>query len=271
MERNPAVAGQFYESSPSGLARQVDDYIESGVEKEHAIGLVSPHAGLMYSGSVAGAVYSRIKIPHTFIMIGPNHTGLGSPVSMMSSGTWKMPVGELTIDENLADDLHTYSEALSEIITDDILAHQMEHSLEVQLPFILHFSSDVNIVPITMMSVSLDTCRLMGEALADVIKATDYPVTIIASSDMSHYETDTIARRKDKRAIERIIAMDPEGLYKTVRDEGISMCGVMPVTSMLFAASKMGAKEAVLIKYMTSGEVSGDYDYVVGYAGVMIK
>ncbi|MBI4682880.1 MAG: AmmeMemoRadiSam system protein B [Nitrospirae bacterium] len=267
MIRQPAVAGQFYEASPLRLTRQVDNYIEADIEKEHAIGLVSPHAGLMYSGRVAGSVYSRIKVPRTFILIGPNHTGFGSPVSIMSSGIWQMPTGKLKINEDIAGKLMNYSAE----ITDDILAHQMEHSLEVQLPFILHLSSDVTIVPITMMPVSLDICRVVGEALASVVKDSEDTVTIIASSDMSHYVSDSAARKKDKRAIDRVIALDPEGLYKTVRDQDISMCGVIPVTAMLFAANKLGASEAVLVKYMTSGEVSGDYDYVVGYAGVIVR
>ena len=267
MIRPPAVAGQFYESSPSGLSAQVEDCIETGVEKESATGLISPHAGLMYSGRVAGAVYSRIKIPHTFILIGPNHTGFGSPFSIMSSGEWQIPTGKLKIDDNFAKRLKQHCN----IIKEDSLAHQMEHSIEVQLPFILHFSSDVNIVPITVITASLDTCRLVGEALADVIENLDYTVTIIASSDMTHFETDSAAREKDKKAIDMITAMDPEGLYNTVRDEGISMCGVIPATMMLFAAKKMGAGESTLVKYMTSGEVSGDYNYVVGYAGVIVK
>jgi len=267
MIRKPAVAGQFYESSASRLTRQVNDFLEADAEKTSAIGVVSPHAGLMYSGRVAGAVYSRITIPGTFILIGPNHTGLGQPVSLMSSGVWNMPTGDLKIDAALAGKLKRGSD----IISEDSMAHRMEHSLEVQLPFVLHFSSDVSIVPVTMMPVSLDACRVVGEALADAIKDSDYPVTIIASSDMSHYVSDSEARKKDRKAIDRIIALDPAGLYETVRDEDISMCGVVPVTAMLFAAGKLGASEAVLAKYMTSGETSGDYDYVVGYAGVIVR
>ncbi|MBI5408798.1 MAG: AmmeMemoRadiSam system protein B [Nitrospirae bacterium] len=267
MKRKPAVAGQFYPSSPSQLTEQVRGFINEGAAREAAVGVVSPHAGLMYSGAVAGAVFSRIKFPHTFIIIGPNHTGLGSPVSIMSSGEWQMPNGELTINETLAKSIT----GRSEIIVEDTLAHAMEHSLEVQLPFILYFSSSVKIVPITMMTDSLDVCKMVGESLANVILEAKYPVTIIASSDMSHYVSDSAARAKDKKAIEKIIAMDPEGLYTTVRKEGISMCGVIPVTTMLFAAKQLGAKEASLVKYSTSGDVSGDYDYVVGYAGMIIK
>ncbi len=267
MIRKPAVAGQFYPSSSLKLSEQVNGYIETDAVKESAIGIVSPHAGLIYSGRVAGAVYSRIQFPNTFILVGPNHTGVGKTVSIMSSGSWQMPTGELRIDNNLANKI----KLKARVIEEDSLAHTMEHSLEVQLPFILHFSSLVKIVPITMMTDSLENCRLVGEALAEVIKDTKYPITIVASSDMSHYVSESTARSKDKKAIDRVMAMDPKGLYDTVRKEGVSMCGVIPVTTMLYAAKKLGAKETALVKYMTSGDVSGDYDYVVGYAGMVIK
>jgi AmmeMemoRadiSam system protein B len=265
--REPAVAGQFYEASPSKLASQVDRYIETGASTDHAIGIVSPHAGLMYSGAVAGSVYSRIRMPHTFILLGPNHTGTGAPVSIMPSGQWQLPTGVIRIDKSLAADMMKRTDVLAE----DSLAHLMEHSLEVQLPFVLHFSPSINIVPIVMMTDSLSVCSELGEAIAETISETEYPVTIIASSDMSHYVSDRTARSTDKKAIDRILALDPEGLYQTVRENAITMCGVIPVTTMLFAARKLGARDSRLIKYMTSGEVSGDYDYVVGYAGLIIK
>jgi AmmeMemoRadiSam system protein B len=267
MLRKPAVAGQFYPSSPEKLTEQVRGYVNKDAVKENVIGIVSPHAGLMYSGAAAGAVFSKIKFPHTFILIGPNHTGLGSLVSIMSSGVWQMPTGELEINENIAGKIADKTD----VIVEDTLAHSMEHSLEVQLPFILYYSSDVKIVPIVMMAGSLEVCKSTGEAIADAVKGSKDPVTIVASSDMSHYVTDSMARKKDKKAIDRILALDPEGLYNTVRREGISMCGFMPVTTMLFAALELGAREAELVKYMTSGEVSGDYDYVVGYAGMIVK
>jgi len=267
MLRKPAVAGQFYPSSPSRLSEQVRVYINKDAVKEKAIGIVSPHAGLMYSGAAAGAVFSKITFPRTFVLIGPNHTGFGSPASIMLSGQWEMPTGELAINEELARSIRKKSD----IIEADTMAHSMEHSLEVQLPFILYYSSDVKIVPIVMMSDSLETCRLTGEAIAEAITELKDSVTIVASSDMSHYVTDSVARNKDKKAIDRVLALDPEGLYNTVKKEGISMCGFMPVTTMLFAALKMGAKHAELVKYMTSGEVSGDYNYVVGYAGMIVK
>jgi AmmeMemoRadiSam system protein B len=267
MKREPAVAGQFYPSSALELTGMVSGYTETACEKESSIGVVSPHAGLMYSGGVAGAVFSRIRFPETFILIGPNHTGLGRPVSIMSSGEWYVPTGKVEIDTGIADGLKGHSA----IFEEDVLAHQMEHSLEVQLPFMLYFSSGIKIVPVTMMSVSLDVCRHVGEALAEAVKNAGYPVTIVASSDMSHYVTDSAAREQDRKAIECIMALDPEGLFNTVKDENISMCGAVPVTSMLYAAKKLGAEEASLVKYMTSGEVSGDHDYVVGYAGITVK
>jgi AmmeMemoRadiSam system protein B len=259
MKRKPAVAGQFYPASPSDLSRQVEGFITPDAEKEDAIGIVSPHAGLIYSGRVAGEVYSRVRMPHTVILIGPNHTGIGRPVSIMSSGSWQMPTGELNIDEQIAGRL----KEKSGLIEEDATAHAMEHSLEVQLPFILHFSQEVMIVPIML-------CRQVGEAIAEVINESNYPILIAASSDMSHYETDTIARRKDNMAIEKILDMDPEGLYATVINEHISMCGILPVATMLYAAKKLGAKGAKLVKYTNSGEVSGDFGQVVGYAGVIV-
>ncbi len=267
MIRKPAVAGHFYSGTKAGLSKEVHKYIDPSAAKEKAIGVLSPHAGLMYSGAVAGAVYSRIEFPRTFILIGPNHTGIGKPFSVMMQGEWEIPTGTLKIDEALARKILERSELLEE----DSFAHAMEHSLEVQLPFILHFSSDVKIVPITIMGDSPESCRLIGEAIADAVKDTDYSVTIIASSDMSHYEVDFIARAKDKKAVDRILSLDPKGLYETVKKEDISMCGFIPATIMLYSAKKLGAKEAVLVKYMTSGEVNKDYDQVVGYAGIVVK
>jgi len=266
--RRPAVAGQFYSGSPDELRSHVKSLIgDIPEEKIEAIGLVSPHAGLIYSGKVAGAVFARIKKPETFIIIGPNHTGLGKPVSIMSSGKWEIPTGEIEIDAELS----TKIVKETEIISEDSLAHSMEHSLEVQLPFINYLFTGVKIVPIVMMADSIEVCREVGGAIASTIENTEYPVTIVASSDMSHYVSDSVARRLDQKAIDRIIALDPEGLYRTVRKDGISMCGVIPVTTMLFTALSLGAKRAELIKYMTSAEVSGDFNYVVGYAGVIVS
>ncbi|HDZ62160.1 MAG TPA: AmmeMemoRadiSam system protein B [Nitrospirae bacterium] len=266
MKRTPAVAGQFYSDSSSGLAENVRSYMETSVPREKAVGVLVPHAGLMYSGHVAGAVYSRIEFPRTFILIGPNHTGIGKDVSIMTSGEWEVPTGRLKVDRSLAKNILERSEGIEE----DASAHTMEHSLEVQLPFILHYSSSVQIVPILIKSYSLQACREVGEAAAAAIKDADYPVTIVASSDMSHYVSESVARSKDKEAIDRILALDPPGLYNTVIDNNISMCGFAPATAMLYASLILQARKAVLVKYSTSGEISGDYNHVVGYAGILI-
>lgn len=267
MKRMPAVAGQFYFDSPEMLEAQVERCIEKGLKREKVIAMLSPHAGLMYSGIVAGALYSRIEFPQTFLLIGPNHTGLGKPISIMASGEWEMPGGIVRIDESLSEKILKASNE----IEDDRYAHLREHSLEVQIPFMQFFSKEFKIVPITMMTTDLDDCLELGRAVADAIKATAYPVIIVASSDMTHYESDKEARKKDQNALERVLALDPEGLHRTVLREGISMCGFAPTVAMLKASNILGAKSAVQVKYMTSGDVSGDYHHVVGYAGVLVK
>ncbi len=267
MRRMPAVAGQFYHGTATKLNQQVEQYIDKDLIKEHAIGILSPHAGLVYSGSVAGAVYSTIEFPRTFLLIGPNHTGLGARISLMASGEWEIPTGVFAIDEKLAHRIATNVP----IVSRDTHAHMFEHSLEVQLPFIAYFSTEPKIVPITIMSASIEECRLLGEGIAKSIREVNYPVVIVASSDMSHYVPDDVARQKDRMAIDRVTAFDAEGLYEIVGKESISMCGYLPAVVMLFATKALGAVEARLVKYSTSAEVSGDYDHVVGYAGMIIK
>ncbi len=267
MLRKPAVAGQFYPGIPEGLTEQVSQYIID-TPKEPVIGAVCPHAGLIYSGHVAGAVYSRIQLPDTFVFLGPNHTGLGEKISLMPVGIWEIPTGNFTIDELLA---HRIYKNAPETISQDTRAHMFEHSIEVQLPFIAYFSTNIKIVPIIFMQSSLDECETTGKSIAKAIKGIDYPVTIIASSDMSHYVSDSQAKSLDSLAIEHILSLDPEGLYSTVLSKGISMCGYLPVTTMLYAAIEFGATTSELIKYATSAEVSGDYDHVVGYAGIIVK
>ncbi len=267
MRRSPAVAGQFYHGAADKLTQQVEAYVDKNAKKEKVIGIVSPHAGLIYSGHVAGAVYSAIDFPDTFILIGPNHTGLGTKISLMESGEWEIPTGTLQIDEQIS-----YKLAMNvPIIKKDVQAHMFEHSLEVQLPFITYFSKDVKIVPIVILSATIGECRMLGEGIAKTIKALGYPVVVAASSDMSHYVSDDVARQKDKKAIDRILSLDPEGLYETVTKERISMCGYLPAVTMLFAAKALGARSSRLVKYATSAEVSGDYDHVVGYAGVVLR
>jgi MEMO1 family protein len=267
LKRTPSVAGQFYYGTVPKLTQQVNEYIDIDVKKEKVIGAVCPHAGLMYSGPVAGAVYSAIDFPETFILMGPNHTGLGARISLMESGEWEIPTGTFQIDEKIS---HKIAMNVP-VVTKDAKAHMFEHSLEVQLPFIAYFSQQAKIVPITILSASVDDCKMLGEGIAKAVKTAGYPVVLIASSDMSHYVPDNVARQKDKKAIDKILSLDPEGLYEIVVKERISMCGYLPVTTLLFAAKSLGAQSARLVKYATSGEVSGDYDHVVGYAGIVLR
>lgn len=274
MFRHPAVAGHFYSSSPEGLKKQVQGFIIPNAEKVSALGILAPHAGLIYSGPVAGAVYSRIELPETFVLIGPNHTGLGAPVSIMAHGAWETPLGTVTIDEPLAASIMKHSPRIQE----DSLAHLREHSLEVQLPFIQHFKKAFTIVPIQMLDVRLATCLEVGRAVAEAIsecgmrnaECKSSGVLIVASSDMSHYEPAERAKEKDFKAIHHILNLDPEGLCHTVRDSGITMCGYGPAAAMLAACKALGAVKAELVRYANSGDVSGDYDQVVGYAGIVV-
>ena len=267
MVRAPAVAGQFYEGSAAGLRSQVERCVEPDAPRERVMAVMCPHAGLVYSGAVAGAVYSRIESPDTFVLLGPNHTGMGARLSMMDEGSWEIPTVTVEIDEGLAASIAENFPSVSR----DSLAHRYEHSLEVQLPFIARFAPEARIVPIAVMQSSAEELIGFGEAIARAVKHAGYPVVVVASSDMSHFVPDAVAREKDRRAIDRVLALDPRGLYTTVGEYNISMCGFMPVTIMLSYALAMGAVEAKLIKYATSAEVSGDYDSVVGYAGVIIK
>ncbi len=237
------------------------------MQRRKAIGVVAPHAGLIYSGPVAGAVYSSIELPDTYILVGPNHTGLGAPVSLMAKGAWETPLGTVAIDEPMAALILSKSSRISE----DTLAHLREHSLEVQLPFIQYFKKDFRIVPIQMLDTRLETCLDVGKAIAEAITESAIgSVLIVASSDMSHYERAAAAKEKDYKAIHQMLNLDPQGLFRTIKDYGITMCGYGPAVAMLTAAKTLGATKAELIKYANSGEVSGDYDQVVGYAGIVI-
>jgi len=269
MNRQAAVAGYFYQGSYSALMDQVERFLVPRAKKIKALGIVSPHAGLVYSGSVAGAVYSSIELPGTFILIGPNHTGLGEPVSLMAKGEWETPLGTVRIDEGLAAAILSRSR----LVREDTLAHLKEHSLEVQLPFIQYLKKEFTIVPIQMMDTRLETCLALGNAVAEAVREQTKKtgVLIVASSDMSHYISAEAAKKKDHKAIQRILDLDAQGLYYTVRDEDITMCGYGPAVAMLTACKALGAKKAELIKYTNSGEVSGDYDQVVGYAGIVVS
>lgn len=272
MVRRPCVAGSFYPADPDVLAREVEGYLvppgpfeKSGRMKVRS--LVAPHAGYMYSGHVEGAVYSVVEVPDNVILIGPNHTGIGPAVSVMTSGTWELPSGRSEVNERLAG-LIVES---TPFFTADSTAHLREHSLEVQIPFIQHANPGATIVPITVMDADPEEVRELGAALARVIADYGEDVLVAVSSDMNHYESDAVTREKDKLAIERVLALDPEGLLEVAVTRKVSMCGVLPAAIAITAAKALGATEAELVKYATSGDTSGDYAQVVGYAGIIIK
>lgn len=266
MIRNPAVAGQFYPGTKAGLRREIEKYIVKGAEKIKAIGVVSPHAGYIYSGGVAGATLSSVELAGTCIVMGPNHKGKGRPFSIMTEGVWKLPSGDCEIDEKLAKDILSNSDYLEE----DEAAQRDEHSVEVQVPFLQALKENVKIVPLVLADAELEIYRNIGKTIAESIKKSGNPATIIASSDLTHYEPHEVAKQKDEKAIEAIVSLDEEALIRAIEKYGISMCGYAPVCVMLAASKELGAKKARLVKYQTSGDTTGDYNAVVGYGGIII-
>lgn len=268
--RHPAVAGRFYPGDSDDLRAEARGYLSQASSTNQAplraLGCIAPHAGYMYSGHVAGAVFARIEVPRRCIVLCPNHTGVGRALAIMSEGAWQTPLGDVPLDAELAGALKTRFPALQE----DSAAHRAEHAVEVELPFLLLRQPELTFVPIALGTGQFETLEQLGKALADVIAAQSDPVLIVASSDMNHYESDAVTRVKDHRAIERILTMDPRGLFDVVTQQHISMCGFGPAVAMLTAVRQPGAKSAELVKYATSGDISGDRDMVVGYAGIVV-
>lgn len=268
MIRPPAVAGRFYPSDPRELARQVDDFLHGASGKTRAWGCLVPHAGYMYSGHVAGAVYAALEIPARCILLGPRHYPQGKPLAVLTAGSFSTPLGQAQIDAPLAAELVRACPLLRE----DAVAHAREHSLEVELPFLQRIVGEaLRFTPVVLATDRYRVMEDLGQAVAAVVRSQREPVLIVASSDMNHYESDEITRVKDERAMARVLALDPRGLYDTVRREGITMCGYAATVAMLVAMRGLGAKDARLIRYATSGDVSGDRDQVVGYAGIVIR
>src|SRR5213594_524036 len=238
--RRPAVAGRFYPAEPDKLTRSIREFLEPPQERIHAIGLIVPHAGYMYSGQVAGSVYARVDLPQRNIVLCPNHTGFGTPLSIMRSGAWQTPLGDMQIDQELCENLM----AADPYLTDDVEAHRYEHALEVQLPFMQHVAGpSATFAPITVGTANWQRLEELGRAIGEVLRKIDQTALIIASSDMNHYESDAVTRVKDRKAIDQVLAMDPRGLYDVVRRENISMCGYGPTVAMLVAAKMLGASK----------------------------
>jgi AmmeMemoRadiSam system protein B len=267
MLREPAVAGRFYPADPEILRRDLQSYLSPPSHRAPAIACMVPHAGYMYSGAVAGAVFSKLVIPSRCIILCPNHTGRGHPLSLMKEGGWRTPLGDLKIDRRLAEELLREFPAL----TDDSDAHRFEHAIEVELPFLQVIRSETTFVPIAVGTSQLVLLQELGEALARAIQSDTGDILIIASSDMNHYEDDETTRVKDQKAIKKILGLDAVGLHETVISESISMCGFGPAVAMLTAAKRIGAKRADLVRHTTSADVSGDFGTVVGYAGIIVS
>lgn len=259
MIRQPAVAGQFYPGSSRAIEAELDRVIHPSAAPRHAKAVVVPHAGWMYSGATAGVAYSNVQVPNHVIMLGPNHHGVGSPFALYDAGKWVTPVGEVPIDEPLAAELLDQCDLLAE----DPRAHALEHSLEVQVPMLQRINPAVRIVPILIGSDERYELRELGLAIAGAVQEHGGPVLLLASSDLNHYEDQQTSNRKDKVALEALVAMDEELLWNCCREEEISMCGVAPTYCVLVAAKKLGAKRAEVLDYRTSGDVSGDYGAVV--------
>jgi MEMO1 family protein len=265
--RHAAVAGRFYPKDRNTLLKDVQSYLSPQAAGVPTLGCVTPHAGFVYSGAIAGAVYAQIDLPQRIIVLCPNHTGQGRPLAIMSQGAWETPLGQASIDSPLADAL----KKKCSLLTEDADAHRHEHAIEVELPFFQARRPDFTFVPIALGTAQFDILEKLGEGVADTVQTQSDNILIIASSDMNHYENDAITRVKDHKAIERMLALDARGLFDIVMREEISMCGFGPAVVMLTATKRLGATSAELVKYATSGDVSGDCEMVVGYAGIVVR
>ncbi|MFZ0785136.1 MAG: AmmeMemoRadiSam system protein B [Candidatus Acidiferrales bacterium] len=268
MIRPPAVAGTFYPSDPRELARQIDEFTSAAmpVAKIAARGCLVPHAGYMYSGHVAGEVFASIEIPARCILLGPRHYPRGEAMAILTEGSFATPLGEAQIDSALAREL-AYEYPL---LREDAVAHEREHSLEVEIPFLQRLAGDFRFVPVVLATDRYPAIEQLGRALARVVAAQNDPVLVVASSDLNHYESEAITRAKDELAIARILALDPQGLYDTVRREPITMCGYAATVAMLVAMRELGATRVRLVRHATSADVNGDRERVVGYAGIVV-
>jgi len=264
--RSPKFADdRWYPSTEHTLTQAVSGYLETSSEQA-VIGVVAPHAGYFYSGHVAGAVYGGVTVPDRVVIVGVNHRGIGSAQAIVTQGHWRIPGVEVPIDSEAA----VRIQSLAPDVVHDEEAHSLEHSLEVQVPFLVHRNPNVRIVPLALGRVGLSQCRALGDALAEAIRGLSGQTLLVASTDLNHFESSAIGNAKDHRAIDAIERLDPEGLVNTVQGHSISMCGVMPTATTLFAARSLGAERGKLIRYADSGDVSGDKSSVVGYAGMVL-
>jgi len=267
MIRKPAVAGSFYPANPDVLRKEVSTLLSGGGEKQAATGLIVPHAGYIYSGRIAAAAFKSVKLPQTLVLLGPNHRGVGVAAAVYTSGGWQTPLGVVPIHTELA----TRLIADCDLLQADDRAHQGEHSLEVQLPFLQMLRDDLRIVPISLNQGTLENWLHLGRQLGESLSRYAQEVLLVASSDMNHFAPADVTPRIDRLALDQLEQFDPAGLYQTVRSNRISMCGVIPALVALEASSVLGATSCRLLCYDHSGTVNGDLHSVVGYASLMIQ
>jgi MEMO1 family protein len=265
--RETAVAGQFYPGRPEELRKLVESLSHKPQSMMQAKAVLVPHAGYIYSGPVAGKVFSSVRLPGHFILLGPNHCGRGAAFALAPAGAWRMPLGAAKIDAE------TNRKLLKEFpgLQEDSTAHRDEHCLEVQIPFLQVLQPSFVFSAICIRTANYADLESLGHAMARVIASAQEPFLLVASSDMTHYEDADTAGRQDKAAIEKLLAVDPAGLYRTVMEKDITMCGFAPAVAVLVACADLGASAGTLIQYTNSGVVSGDYDRVVAYAGIVVN
>ena len=265
--RAPAVAGYFYPSGESELRKMLALLVHPDEPKIPAVGVVCPHAGYVYSGRTAGRVYSKVHIPRRVLILGPNHTGMGAPLSCWARGEWQTPLGVVPVDEDIARRLLEACPYLE----DDEQAHLREHAIEVQLPFIQYLVDTFSFVPIVVGTNDMTALTALAQAVATVVRDTPEPVLLVASTDMSHYIPARDAAELDQHAIRAIAAVDGPALYRVVHTYRISMCGYLPTTVVLMAARELGAVRGELVEYTHSGVVTGDDHSVVAYLGMILR
>jgi len=278
--RRPTVAGQFYEADAEELRAQIKSCflhkigpqelpkVNQNTHPRSIVGLICPHAGYMYSGPVAASAFYELAKdgkPDTVVLLGPNHTGYGSALSMMREGVWQTPLGKVEIDTALADQIR---QETSVIEVDDV-AHRYEHSIEVQLPFLQFLYGDTfKIVPICFLMQDYESAVEVGGALEEALDTAN--TVVIASSDMTHYETAKKAFEKDQAALKAVTDLDAKRFYDIVEAQNITACGYAPITALITYASGVCAK-AKLLNYHNSGDITGDHSSVVGYAAVSFR
>ena len=278
--RRPTQAGAFYEGDANALRKQIENcFLQKFGPRElpqfnknddrQVVGLVCPHAGYMYSGSVAANAYFELAQdgqPDTVILLGPNHSGYGSALSLMNEGAWRTPLGDVKIDTKIANRIIQETR----IVDVDDLAHRFEHSIEVQLPFLQYlYGSEFKFVPICFQMQDLSSALEVGQAIAKVLAQENG--VVIASSDMTHYEPQANAVSKDKAALKAVEAMDEKRFYSTIEAQNITACGYGPIAAVMTAAKGLGAKQAKLLCYKSSGDITGNYSSVVGYAALSFR